>query len=171
MLQPQIRGGVRQRLCDGRRGQGRHWRLAHFLQRGAPTPEPGPSLIAALRQANGLDPLDLATGLVPLLLANSLDRTVIWPIGRIEVAGPILRAGREGPHTHLLPEFLAHKRELEPGFALPEGYYGRSQHLSDGNAISLRCARIVIADARWSPGFRRPPRTTPDMSTDYSAAA
>ena len=33
-----------------------------------------PPLVAALRQANGLDPLDLTNGLVPVLLANSPDR-------------------------------------------------------------------------------------------------
>jgi hypothetical protein len=65
-----------------------------------------PSLIAALRQAIGLDPLDLANGLVPVLLANSLDRILISPIGRIEVSGPILRSGREGPHTTCCQTFL-----------------------------------------------------------------
>ena len=81
-----------------------------------------PSLIAVLRQAIGLDPLDLANGLVPVLLANSPDRILISPIGRIEVSGPILRSGRAGPHTHLLPDLLAQGRELELGFTLPDGY-------------------------------------------------
>jgi len=80
------------------------------------------SLIAALRQASGLDPLDPAIGLVAALLASSPDRVVISSIGRIEVSGPIQRSSNEGPHTHLLPEFLARRRELEPGFALPECY-------------------------------------------------
>jgi predicted Fe-S protein YdhL (DUF1289 family) len=80
------------------------------------------SLIAALQRANGLDALDPAVALVPVLLASSPDRVVISPIGRIEVFGPIVRSDREGPHTHLLPEFLAQGRELEPGFTLPEGY-------------------------------------------------
>src|SRR5271170_6369441 len=81
-----------------------------------------PALVAALRRANGLDPLDLAIGLVPALLASSPDRVLISPIGRIEVSGPILRSSHEGPHTHLLPDLLAYGSELEPGFALPEGY-------------------------------------------------
>jgi len=81
-----------------------------------------PALVASLRQAIGLDPLDPANGLVPTLLASSPDRVLISPIGRIEVAGPILRSGHEVPHTHLLPDLLAYGRELEPGFALPEGY-------------------------------------------------
>lgn len=81
-----------------------------------------PALVAALRRAHGLDPLDLANGLVPTLLASFPDRVLISPIGRIEVSGPILRSGHEGPHTHLLPDLLAYRRELEPGFSLPEGY-------------------------------------------------
>jgi hypothetical protein len=47
---------------------------------------------------------------------------VISPIGRIEVSGPILHRDREGPHTHLLSEVLAHRPLPEPSFALPEGY-------------------------------------------------
>jgi len=80
------------------------------------------ALIAALRQANGRDPFDPATGLVPALLAKAPDRVVISPIGRIEVSGPILDRDREGPHTHLLPELLGQRHEQQPGFALPEGY-------------------------------------------------
>jgi predicted Fe-S protein YdhL (DUF1289 family) len=96
-------------------GVSRH--VVHFCVR---TGEP--ALVAALRGANGLDPLDPANGLVPALLASSPDRVLISPIGRIEVYAPILRLGREGPHTHLLPNLLALGHELEPGFALPEGY-------------------------------------------------
>ena len=81
-----------------------------------------PALVAALQRANGLDTLDPAHGLVPTLLASFPDRVLISPIGRIEVSGPIIRSGHEGPHTHLLPDLLAYGRELEPGFALPEGY-------------------------------------------------
>jgi predicted Fe-S protein YdhL (DUF1289 family) len=80
------------------------------------------ALIAVLRQANGRDPFEPAIGLVPALLANSPDRVVISPIGRIEVSGSILHSDREGPHTHLMPEHLAYRHELESGFALPEGY-------------------------------------------------
>jgi hypothetical protein len=80
------------------------------------------SLITALRRADGLDALDPAIGLVPALLDSSPDRVVISPIGRIEVYGPIVRTDRGGPHAHLLPKLLAFGNELEPGFALPEGY-------------------------------------------------
>lgn len=80
------------------------------------------TLITALQRANGLDALDPKIGLVPILLTSSPDRVVISPIGRIEVSGPIVRSDRGGPHTHLLPKLLACGGELEPGFALSEGY-------------------------------------------------
>ena len=81
-----------------------------------------PPLIAALRQAGARDLFDPAIGLVPALLANSPDRVVISPIGRIEVSGPIFHRDREGPHTHLLPEILAYRQLPVSGFALPDGY-------------------------------------------------
>ncbi len=77
-------------------------------------------LVAALRQAAGRSLFDTAIG--DKLVACSPDRVVVSPVGRIEVAGPILREGHAGPHTHLLPALLAQRREMEPGFDLPEGY-------------------------------------------------
>jgi predicted Fe-S protein YdhL (DUF1289 family) len=79
-------------------------------------------LLALLRDARGRDLLDPATGVGELLVARSPDRVVISPVGRIEVTGPILRTDHAGPHTHLLPPLLVQRRELEPGFDLPEGY-------------------------------------------------
>lgn len=81
-----------------------------------------PALLAALREAEGRDALDPATGPLSLPLAGSPDRVVISAMGRVEVSGPILRTDHAGPHTHLLPQLLAQGRELEPGFELPEGY-------------------------------------------------
>src|ERR1700747_2940938 len=47
MAQPEIRGGLPQRLCDSGRSQSRHGCLARLLQRGAPAPEPRLSHAAA----------------------------------------------------------------------------------------------------------------------------
>jgi hypothetical protein len=97
------------------------------------------SLIAALQRANGLDALDPTIGLVPALLASSPNRMAI-SIGRIEVFGPIVRSDRAGPHTHLLPKLLAYRNELEPGFALPEGYAaGASMFPVAGTANARVC--------------------------------
>jgi hypothetical protein len=96
------------------------------------------SLIAALQRANGLDALDPTVGLVPVLLASSPDRVVISPIGRIEVFGPIVRSDRGGPHTHLLPKLLACGNELDPGFALPEGYAVGASIFSVAGTASAR---------------------------------
>ena len=98
------------------------------------------SLIAALRRANGLDVFNPAIRLVPALLATSPDRVVFSPIGRIEVCGPIIRSDRGGPHTHLLPQLLASRSELKPGFTLPEGYTaGVSMFLVAGTASARAC--------------------------------
>jgi predicted Fe-S protein YdhL (DUF1289 family) len=96
------------------------------------------SLIAALQRANGLDALDPTIGLVPVLLASSPDRVVISPTGRIEVFGPIVRSDRGGPHTHLLPKLLACGDELDPGFALPEGYAVGASIFSVAGTASAR---------------------------------
>ncbi len=77
--------------------------------------------LRALRAAAGR-PLMPASPLLPLLGEASPDRVLASPLGRLEVTGPILRHDHQGPHTHLLPDLLAQRRELEPGFALPEGY-------------------------------------------------
>lgn len=79
-------------------------------------------LIGLLGDACGKELLDPTTGVVETLIARSPDRVVVSPVGRIEVTGPILREGHAGPHTHLLPPLLAQRREMEPGFDLPEGY-------------------------------------------------
>lgn len=81
-----------------------------------------PQLIALLRQAEGRDMFDPATGVGEILVARSPDRIAVSPVGRVEVEGPILRKDHSGPHTHLLPGPLAQRREMEPGFDLPEGY-------------------------------------------------
>lgn len=79
-------------------------------------------LLRALRAYAGQPLLLPGSALIPILLEASPDRVLITPLGRLEIEGPILRDGHEGPHTHLLPELLARNRELEPGFELPEAY-------------------------------------------------
>ena len=81
-----------------------------------------PVALQALRLHSGGSILGPGNALLPLMLAISPDRVVASPLARIEIEGPILRQGHEGPHTHLIPELLAQKRELEPGSELPEAY-------------------------------------------------
>ena len=87
VAQPQIRGGLPQCLCDGRRGQSRHRRLARLLQPGAPAPEPRLSHAAANLRARPGD---------------------MWTIGfadRLRFPGFSSELGKPGnarlrPHTH-----------------------------------------------------------------------
>jgi putative transposase len=58
VAQPEIRRGIPQRLCDGGRGQGRHWRVARLLQHRAPSPKP--RLPHAARDLRGR-PVDMWT--------------------------------------------------------------------------------------------------------------
>lgn len=56
----------------------------------------------------------------------SPSRILVSPIATLEVHQPIpLPGGRspEGPHTHLLPRFLAQGRVHPPGSPLPDGLY------------------------------------------------
>lgn len=61
----------------------------------------------------------------PLLIRESPTRVVETALGRLEVEGAIPGPGEtspDGPHTHLLPEYLATKRALPVGMDLPRAY-------------------------------------------------
>lgn len=82
-----------------------------------------PDLIAALRAAEGVD-LFAAAGLMGAMLAHAPHRVFISTLGRIEVYQPIPPAdGRspDGPHTHVLPKLLAHRRTHAASVPIPEG--------------------------------------------------
>jgi hypothetical protein len=95
--------------------------------------------IEALRAHAGRSLLTPGNALLPLMLALSPDRIVVSPVARLEVEGPILRHGHEGPHTHLLPELLAQNRELEPGCELPEAYAPCASFYPAGCGLSAGC--------------------------------
>lgn len=73
-----------------------------------------PELIAALRDAEGADPLGAQAGPSnALTLKLSPARIAISPLARIEVYAPIPPPGGAsplGPHTHLLPRLVASHR-------------------------------------------------------------
>jgi predicted Fe-S protein YdhL (DUF1289 family) len=84
-----------------------------------------PEVQAALRDAAG-QPLDAVFQRCgKLLLEHSPSRVVETALGRIEVNTPIpLPGGKspDGPHTHLLPGYLALQRATPAGVDLPEAY-------------------------------------------------
>jgi hypothetical protein len=81
---------------------------------------------AALRAGVG-HPLFAADNPAGLAIARaSPTRILASPVACIEVHQPIPPPGGrspEGPHTHLLPKFLAQGRTHPPGSPLPEGLY------------------------------------------------
>jgi len=72
-------------------------------------------------------PLFAADNPAGLAIARaSPTRILASPVARIEVHQPIPPPGGrspEGPHTHLLPKFLAQGRAHPPGSPLPDGLY------------------------------------------------
>jgi hypothetical protein len=72
-------------------------------------------------------PLFAADNPAGLAIAHaSPTRILASPVAHIEVHQPIPPPGGrspEGPHTHLLPKFLAQGRTHPPGSPLPDGLY------------------------------------------------
>ncbi|MEP9375985.1 hypothetical protein ABLE91_04670 [Aquabacter sp. CN5-332] len=82
-----------------------------------------PHLIAALRAAEGRE-LFAAEGVIGAILAHAPHRVFVSALGRIEVYQPIPPAdGRspDGPHTHVLPKLLAHRRTHAASVPIPDG--------------------------------------------------
>ena len=81
------------------------------------------ALIDRLEAAAGTPWPDWRDRVGAAILAAGPPRVVVTPLGRAEILTPIPPPGGrspDGPHTHLLPEHLAHDRDLPPGHDLPE---------------------------------------------------
>ncbi len=82
-------------------------------------------LAAKLRACAGKSLFAADNPAMGLILAASPPRVFIGPLGRIEVEGPIPPPGGrspEGPHTHVLPKLLAHKRTHSATEPIPPGF-------------------------------------------------
>ncbi|MFS8035940.1 DUF6925 family protein [Xanthobacter sp. AM11] len=82
------------------------------------------ALIAALRAAEGLDAF-AAPGLMAAMVAAGPHRVFFSALGRIEVFQPIPPPGGrspDGPHTHVLPQLLAHRRTHAATVPVPQGW-------------------------------------------------
>ena len=79
----------------------------------------------ALRSIQGVRLEHALTEIAATLLAESPTRVVETALGRIEVQGKIPPPGAvspDGPHSHLLPDYLATHRALPTGMDLPRAY-------------------------------------------------
>lgn len=80
-----------------------------------------PALISAMRRAEGRQMFD-PDGPIGAILAASPHRVFISALGRVEVYQPLPPAdGRspDGPHTHVLPKLLAHRRTHAASIPIP----------------------------------------------------
>ncbi|MEW6255755.1 MAG: hypothetical protein AB1592_07345 [Pseudomonadota bacterium] len=82
-----------------------------------------PDLIVALRAAQGRALFEAADLFGPLI-AHGPHRVFMSALGRIEVFQPIPPPdgqSPEGPHTHVLPKLLAHRRTHAASIPIPDG--------------------------------------------------
>jgi hypothetical protein len=110
-----------------------------------------PAMLKALRAAAGR-PL-LASGLMSDLAAASPTRVFVSRLGRLEVRTPIPKPdGRtpDGPHTHVLPDLLKHRRTHAATVPLPEGMVPSAEifpasaiHDEHGHRVAFDAVRHV----------------------------
>jgi hypothetical protein len=86
-----------------------------------------PATVAALRGHAGKSVFAADSGAMAVILRANPHRVFVSRLGRVEVYQPIPQAegkSPDGPHTHVLPKLLAHRRthaatELVPGGFIP----------------------------------------------------
>jgi hypothetical protein len=81
-----------------------------------------PGILRLLRAAAGRPPLE--TGLIRELAIMSPARVFTSRLGRLEVRTPIPKPDSrtpDGPHTHVLPDLLRHRRTHSANVPLPKG--------------------------------------------------
>jgi hypothetical protein len=84
-----------------------------------------PAFVAALRQCAGQSLFAAGNGAMGMILAANPHRVFLSKIGRIEVFQPIPPPdgkSPDGPHTHVLPRLLGHKRTHAATEGLPAGW-------------------------------------------------
>jgi len=84
-----------------------------------------PAVVAALRGCAGKSLFAPGNGALGVILASNPHRIFASRIGRIEVFQPIPPADGKspsGPHTHVLPKLLAHRRTHAATEPLPAGW-------------------------------------------------
>jgi hypothetical protein len=109
-----------------------------------------PVLLAKLRSCTGRPAFDHDNPAMGHILAASPHRVFLSRIGRIEVFQPIPPPnGRspEGPHTHVLPKLLQHKRTHAATEPVPEGFVPCA-HLYPAHPMKNALGRPVPFDER-----------------------
>ena len=123
-------------------------------------------LVADLRACLGRPVFEHDNPALGLVLAASPPRVFAGPLGRIEVWGPIPPPGGkspEGPHTHVLPKLLAHKRTHSATEPVPTAYLPCA-HLYPPHPLRDGIGRAEEFDARRYADFQRVLRQFGDAS-------
>ena len=119
-------------------------------------------VIAALKNWTGRSLFEPGNGAMGLILAANPHRVFVSRMGRVEVYQPIPAAdgkSPEGPHTHVLPRLLRHKRTHAATEFVPAGFvpcahlyppHPARDAMGHSPAVSARSPRVFPGPARTS---------------------
>ncbi len=125
-----------------------------------------PQVVAAIRKRTGRSLFEAGNDAMGIILAANPHRVFVSRVGRVEVYQPIPPAdGRspEGPHTHVLPRLLRHKRTHAATEFVPAGWipcahfypphpardaFGHRRHFRDDLHSSFQELLVRFGDPR-----------------------
>ena len=116
-----------------------------------------PALVAALREYAGRSLFEKGNPAMGLILQHSPHRVFMTRCGRAEVYQPIPPPGGAspmGPHTHVLPKLLAHKRTHAATEPIPRGFVSCA-HLYPAHPLRDAYGRARPFDALRYAAFQR----------------
>ena len=108
-----------------------------------------PAMVRALRAAKGRPVM--ASGMIGELAAMSPTRVFISRLGRLEVCTPIPKpdgATPDGPHTHILPDLLKHRRTHAATVPLPGGMVPSAEMFPPSAIHDVHGRRVPFDAAR-----------------------
>jgi len=115
-----------------------------------------PNVLAQLRAHTGRALFDPANPVMAVILAASPHRVFVSRLGRIEVFQTIPSPNDkspEGPHTHVLPKLLTHRRTHAATESIPEGWIPCA-HLYPAHPVKDRFGRSRPFDAARHHAFQ-----------------
>jgi len=114
-------------------------------------------LIAALRASQGRSLFEPGNPAMGLILGASPHRVFVTRAGRAEIYQQIPAPGGtapEGPHTHVLPKLLAHKRTHAATEPIPRGFISCA-HLYPAHPLRDGYGRAIAFDSLRYAAFQR----------------
>ena len=116
-----------------------------------------PRIVAALRDYVGRPVFDAGNPAMGIIVPASPHRVFVGRLGRIEVFQPIPPPdgkSPEGPHTHVLPKLLSHRRTHAATEPIPDGLVPCA-HLYPAHPIKDGFGRPLRFDVRRHESFQR----------------